>query len=185
MPATGGSFPATIWHKFMEVAAANLTGEFVAVTPEQIRNGEVLNEGELLTPEETVPTTPPDDGNGNGNGAVAPTGRCPTSPCRRSPGCDDHHDPPSPTTTTSPTTATGHGPDDAAGPARRPGTTPSEPPDLGGEPPRDGAPAACSAVDGLVGVLAAAGEAPRLHLVDHLHRVGARARRRPGPTPRA
>jgi penicillin-binding protein 1A len=112
-PATGGSIPASIWHDYMEVATANLTGEFVAVTPEQIRTGTALNEGELLTPDETVPTTPPDDGNGNGNGNGGPDWSLPeitlpTNPTR-----------PGATTTTAPSTTTTSG---GGGP---PGTGPS------------------------------------------------------------
>jgi penicillin-binding protein 1A len=108
-PATGGSIPASIWHDYMEFATANLTGEFVAVTPEQIRNGEVLNEGELLTPEETVPTTPPDDGNGNGNGNGGPDSSLPEITLPTNPGR------PGATTTTSrqgttTTTTSGGGP---------------------------------------------------------------------------
>ena len=56
-PATGGSIPAAIWRDFMEIAAANLTGSFTEVTPEQIAGGEVLNKGELYTPEEAATTT--------------------------------------------------------------------------------------------------------------------------------
>jgi penicillin-binding protein 1A len=56
-PATGGSIPAAIWRDFMEVAAANLTGEFVQVTEEQIRSGEVLNRDEL--PPTSATTAPP------------------------------------------------------------------------------------------------------------------------------
>jgi membrane peptidoglycan carboxypeptidase len=107
-PATGGSIPASIWHDYMEFATANLTGEFVAVTPEQIRNGEVLNEGELLTPEETVQTTPPDDGNGNGNGNGGPDSSLPEITLPTSPGR------PTATTTTArqgtTTTTSGGGP---------------------------------------------------------------------------
>ena len=61
-PATGGSIPAAIWRDFMEIAAANLTGSFTEVTPEQIASGEVLNKGELYTPaEEATTTTRPSD----------------------------------------------------------------------------------------------------------------------------
>jgi membrane peptidoglycan carboxypeptidase len=55
--ATGGSFPAEIWRKFMEQATAGMEDEFVEVSPEQIAAGEVINEGELLTPEEAATTT--------------------------------------------------------------------------------------------------------------------------------
>jgi penicillin-binding protein 1A len=57
--ATGGSFPATIWRKFMEVAAGGMNDQFVEVTSEQIAAGEVLNQGELLTPDERATTIPP------------------------------------------------------------------------------------------------------------------------------
>jgi penicillin-binding protein 1A len=57
--ATGGSFPATIWKKFMEVATANTTDAFVGVSPEQIASGNALHEGELLTPEEAATSIPP------------------------------------------------------------------------------------------------------------------------------
>ncbi len=80
--ATGGSFPATIWQKFMAVATANMNDEFVEVSREQIAAGEALHEGELLTPEEQATTTMPGGpggpdwsipdisipGNGNGGG---------------------------------------------------------------------------------------------------------------------
>jgi penicillin-binding protein 1A len=56
--ATGGSFPAEIWRKFMETATGDSADDFVQVTPEQVANGEVLNEGELFTPEETTTTLP-------------------------------------------------------------------------------------------------------------------------------
>ena len=43
----------------MEIAAANLTGEFVEVSEEQIRSGELLNKDELPPPSETtLPTVP-------------------------------------------------------------------------------------------------------------------------------
>ena len=58
-PATGGSIPAAIWRDFMEIAAATLTGEFVEVSEEQIRSGELLNKDELPPPSETtLPTAP-------------------------------------------------------------------------------------------------------------------------------
>jgi membrane peptidoglycan carboxypeptidase len=78
-PATGGSIPATIWRDFMEVASANLTGEFVQPTPEQIRSGEALNEGVLQTPEETTP--PPPDGGGGPDWSI-PDLTLPTTPGR-------------------------------------------------------------------------------------------------------
>jgi penicillin-binding protein 1A len=56
--ATGGSFPATIWKKFMEAVTAGTSDAFVALKPEQIAVGTVINEGELLTPEEQATTIP-------------------------------------------------------------------------------------------------------------------------------
>jgi penicillin-binding protein 1A len=56
--ATGGSFPAEIWKKFMEVATAGMEDQFVEVTPEQIAGGEALHEDELLTPEEQATSIP-------------------------------------------------------------------------------------------------------------------------------
>src|SRR5690606_16445427 len=61
---TGGSIPATIWHDFMEQAAANLTGDFVEMTPEQIRSGNIINGDDLPTPDEQPPPTPPPNGPG-------------------------------------------------------------------------------------------------------------------------
>ena len=74
----------------MEIGAANLTTEFPEVTPEQIASGTVLNEGELQTPDETVP--PPPDG-GGGPGWSLPEITLPTMPGRPRP-------------TTAPTTTT-------------------------------------------------------------------------------
>ncbi|HEX5367006.1 MAG TPA: transglycosylase domain-containing protein [Acidimicrobiales bacterium] len=62
--ATGGSFPAEMWRKFMGVAAAKLPGSFVEVSEEQIEGGEVLNGDELQVPSETVPPTSIDVGAG-------------------------------------------------------------------------------------------------------------------------
>jgi penicillin-binding protein 1A len=59
--ATGGSFPATIWQKFMAGVTGSLNDAFMQLSPEQLAVGEAINEGELLTPEEqatTIPTTP-------------------------------------------------------------------------------------------------------------------------------
>jgi membrane peptidoglycan carboxypeptidase len=57
--ATGGSFPAQIWKKFMERATEGVDDQFVEVTPQQIASGEALNEDELQTPDETtIPTLP-------------------------------------------------------------------------------------------------------------------------------
>ncbi|HET6772340.1 MAG TPA: transglycosylase domain-containing protein, partial [Acidimicrobiales bacterium] len=56
--ATGGSFPATIWKKFMEAATVDMNDAFISLPPEQIAVGTVINEGELLTPEEQATTIP-------------------------------------------------------------------------------------------------------------------------------
>ena len=61
---TGGSIPASIWHDFMEQAAANLSGDFVEMTPEQIRGGNIINGDDLQTPDEQPTTTLPPDGPG-------------------------------------------------------------------------------------------------------------------------
>jgi penicillin-binding protein 1A len=61
-PATGGSIPASIWRDFMEPAAANLSGDFPEVTPDQIEGGTVLNGDELQTPDEAPPPTEPPRG---------------------------------------------------------------------------------------------------------------------------
>jgi penicillin-binding protein 1A len=58
--ATGGSFPAEIWRKFMEVAAADLTGTFPEVSEEALKAGTVLNDEDLRLPSETTTTLPPD-----------------------------------------------------------------------------------------------------------------------------
>ncbi|HEX6569540.1 MAG TPA: transglycosylase domain-containing protein [Acidimicrobiales bacterium] len=60
--ATGGSFPAEIWKKFMEAVTANTNDQFVEVTPEQLASGEAINEGELLTPAEQATSIPPQTG---------------------------------------------------------------------------------------------------------------------------
>ena len=97
-PATGGSFPATIWRKFMEVGAANIPTEFVEVTPEQLASGTVLNDGVLQTPDETVPAPPP---GGGGPDWSLPEITLPTTPGR-----------PRPTTPGNSTTTTTTEPDD-------------------------------------------------------------------------
>jgi hypothetical protein len=56
--ATGGSFPATIWQKFMQAVTAGMDDAFVEVSPEQIAVGEVINKDALLTPEEQATTVP-------------------------------------------------------------------------------------------------------------------------------
>jgi penicillin-binding protein 1A len=62
--ATGGSFPATIWQKFMSEATAGSEDAFTEVTPEQIAAGEALHEDEL--PEEQATTIPPPGPGGPG-----------------------------------------------------------------------------------------------------------------------
>jgi penicillin-binding protein 1A len=81
---TGGSLPATIWRRFMEVATAGTNDPFVEPTPEQIAAGTVINEGELFTADETTTTAPPltlppftipkpPGGGGGGGGGGRPT----------------------------------------------------------------------------------------------------------------
>jgi membrane peptidoglycan carboxypeptidase len=80
---TGGSLPAEIWQKFMTTAAANLNDQFIELTPEQIEAGDVINQGELFTPDETTTTAPPvtlppfpvpqPPGGGGGGGGGRPT----------------------------------------------------------------------------------------------------------------
>lgn len=55
--ATGGSFPAEIWRTFMVAATGDSADEFVEVTPEALAGGDVINQDELLTPEEAATTT--------------------------------------------------------------------------------------------------------------------------------
>lgn len=57
--ATGGSFPAEIWRKFMEAATADMDDQFVDPSEEQINGGVIINENELLTPEEQATSIPP------------------------------------------------------------------------------------------------------------------------------
>lgn len=81
---TGGSLPAEIWRRFMEVATAGTNDPFVEPTAEQIAAGTVINEGELYTADETTTTaTPmtlppftiprPGGGGGGGGGGGRPT----------------------------------------------------------------------------------------------------------------
>jgi membrane peptidoglycan carboxypeptidase len=56
--ATGGSFPATIWKKFMAAVTVDMNDAFMQLSPEQIAVGEAINEGELLTTEEQATTIP-------------------------------------------------------------------------------------------------------------------------------
>jgi penicillin-binding protein 1A len=78
---TGGSLPAEIWRKFMTAATGDSQDQFIEPTDKQINSGEVLNQGELLTPDEaarttllppivTIPTTPTTPG---GPGNTKPT----------------------------------------------------------------------------------------------------------------
>jgi penicillin-binding protein 1A len=83
---TGGSLPAEIWRRFMEVATEGTSDEFVEPTPEQIEAGTVINEGELLTADETTtttttapPPTNPRPGPGGGGGGGGGGGRQTTS----------------------------------------------------------------------------------------------------------
>jgi penicillin-binding protein 1A len=61
-PVTGGSFPATIWKKFMEQATDGLEDAFNEPTPQQIAFGKVINERDLPLPDEIPenPGVPPD-----------------------------------------------------------------------------------------------------------------------------
>jgi penicillin-binding protein 1A len=88
--ATGGSFPATIWKKYMEVATEGMDDSFVVPTREQINLGTVIHKNDLQTSDETtIPVDPgpgPDgpptsDGNGNGGGPgnTRPTFTLPTT----------------------------------------------------------------------------------------------------------
>jgi penicillin-binding protein 1A len=94
--ATGGSFPAAIWKKFMEVATGDNADPLVEPTPQQINGGEILNKGELLTSDEAATTTtmPQNPGNpgpdptlpGGGGGGPRPTlPTIPTTPSTTSP----------------------------------------------------------------------------------------------------
>jgi penicillin-binding protein 1A len=83
-PATGGSFPAEIWKKFMTAATAGMPAdEFVEPTPQQINSGKVLNDDMRTADETTIPVDPafpfPTDpggggpGGGGGGGGPRPT----------------------------------------------------------------------------------------------------------------
>jgi penicillin-binding protein 1A len=86
---TGGSLPAEMWRRFMEVATANTNDQFVDPTAEQIAAGTVINEGELHTADETTTTAPPmtlppfpfpgGGGGGPGGGGGRPTTTAPNS----------------------------------------------------------------------------------------------------------
>jgi hypothetical protein len=98
--ATGGSFPATIWKKYMDFATEGMDDSFVVPTDQQINLGTIINKNELFTTDET--TVPPDpgpggppntDGNGNGGGggggggpdSTRPTFTLPTLPSTTEP----------------------------------------------------------------------------------------------------
>ena len=55
---TGGSLPAEIWRRFMEVATVGMDDGFVEPSAEALEAGTVINEGVLLTPDETTTTRP-------------------------------------------------------------------------------------------------------------------------------
>jgi penicillin-binding protein 1A len=61
-PATGGSFPAEIWKKFMTEATGESNDGFVEPTPQQINAGKILHKDDLLTPEESATTIVVDPG---------------------------------------------------------------------------------------------------------------------------
>ena len=64
--ATGGSFPATIWKKYMQVATDGMEDTFVVPTNEQINLGTILHKNDLF--QDSTTTVPEDQGGGNGNG---------------------------------------------------------------------------------------------------------------------
>jgi membrane peptidoglycan carboxypeptidase len=86
---TGGSLPAEIWRRFMEVATNGTSDQFVEPTAEQVAAGTVINEGELYTADETTTTAPPmtlppfpvpkPPGGGGGGGGGRPTTTDPNS----------------------------------------------------------------------------------------------------------
>ncbi|HZM30146.1 MAG TPA: transglycosylase domain-containing protein [Acidimicrobiales bacterium] len=100
-PVTGGSFPATIWKKFMEQATDGMEDGFTEPTSAQIAFGKVVNERDLRTQEEQ----PEDPGDGEPDITIVepePGGPGGTRP-----------NPPGQTTTTNGngnTTTTGGGP---------------------------------------------------------------------------
>jgi penicillin-binding protein 1A len=57
--ATGGSFPAEIWKKFMTAATGNSQDQFVDPSGKQLDSGEIINKNNLLTPDEAAQTTLP------------------------------------------------------------------------------------------------------------------------------
>jgi penicillin-binding protein 1A len=64
-PATGGSFPATIWKKYMQVATEGMEDSFVEPSQQQINLGTVIHKNDLF-PEDQPTTIPEDQGNGQG-----------------------------------------------------------------------------------------------------------------------
>jgi penicillin-binding protein 1A len=60
-PATGGSLPATMWKKFMEIATEGMEDAFTEPTEQQINVGRVVNERDLRTSDERPPETVPED----------------------------------------------------------------------------------------------------------------------------
>jgi penicillin-binding protein 1A len=64
--ATGGSFPATIWKKYMQVATEGMDDSFNVPTQQQINLGTVLHKNDVF--EDQATTIPEDQGPGNGNG---------------------------------------------------------------------------------------------------------------------
>ena len=60
-PATGGSLPATMWKKFMEIATEGMEDGFAEPTQQQINFGRVVNERDLRTQDEQPPETVPED----------------------------------------------------------------------------------------------------------------------------
>jgi penicillin-binding protein 1A len=89
--ATGGSFPAQIWKKFMTEATGDSHDEFVEPTQQQINAGKILHKDDLHTPDET--TIPPDQGfpfpgnpGGGGGGGPRPTDPPNTTATTQNPG---------------------------------------------------------------------------------------------------
>ena len=145
--ATGGSFPATIWKKFMEAATVDMNDAFISLPPEQIAVGTVINEGELLEEQATC--------------IVDPRPARSAGPPRpaRPPG-SHHHDRRGSQHDRSRRHDRAHGPDhhDHA-PHHHPRPW---------QPQRRLGVSRASGRERLVGVLAPAGEAPALDLGDHL-----------------
>ncbi len=61
-PATGGSFPAEIWKKFMTGATGDSRDGFVEPTPQQINSGKVLHKDDLPDPNAPPPPVVVDPG---------------------------------------------------------------------------------------------------------------------------